>query len=1145
MPQDTQSVTVVGPDQRAYSFPAGTTKDAAIAYFKKKGIGGTPISDTSSISAREPSVMERIGNVFTTGVPYFQQKRGDPISQQAVTPEAAMSPVEQQQHPVLTGLGQVAGGLTSPGNALMIAGTFGAGEIPVLGRITLGKLLGAGFSAAMLKGAYDTYPEIRKAADRGDVSEVKRLLTVFGASLLMANESRRQVGKLGGKAAPVEAPEAAAPAQPAAVPARRAGEGTSAVHLLDKAPEEPGKPGGQLDSMRHEVQRLEEGLRRPGLPPAEKADAETKLATMRASIVKLERNQVHEGEFVQEPDSPQPPGGIVPPEPPGPPAENIGHQMPPEEVESFTKSMLLQRTAQGERMSAVTAEAFDAARKTFDKMPKEQQLQFMYGMDTGQFPSNLDPALLRTAQELYQANRSMANEMAKLDPSLREHFEDNYWGRMWEMPGVVRSVIDRIRGIKGAGGRSLKGPASFLKPRTLKGPTGEPATFQEAIELHGLKPVTYNPIEMFMLKASEMNRFITGQRIVDDLRSQGLKQTVHVSPRNAPPEGWAKYDPRWAGQDQWGPAEAVQTMNRFMEPGALNSSDPTVRAGIEAWRKYNAMVNQSLVSLSAFHVGLETTSAIVSDFANTLDSFVHGDIKAAGRALSSESFIGNLPHINKIMEAYKTPGAEVPGALGPQVEGLIQQGMKGGMKPLQDEFYRTNAVMLFKRSLADRSPWGVTKNSIPALLDYISGPIMRKVVPRTKLLVDLLGVKHDLERLGPNAADMQIREAMRRRVASTEDWHGQMNPDNLVINHAFWTRSLAQAASAAFKFVEFSFGTLRGMYGAAGDVRMLTKGQLTPRLAKAIAFPFVMYLMGSTAQKLWTGKAPWESGSDTPLRDGFEPRTGRLNPDGTPERMNLPTYWRTAVQWSKPTLNLAKGDLEQATTDLGHALKGRLSGGVDTVVMWATNKDFYGQEARGSHIESPRWERPFLQLADFGKAMVRDAFPISLKYAIEARKRGEGAGQIVNRIAGISPVSATESRTAAQNKISQFLAGGMGDKPLTASQYASQQVRNRVRSQVRGGDSSGVGPAMLNRDISPRAGARFIEEARKSLYDRANSLTPDEFMQVWEVADPKEKRAMKLALVKEYQKVLVSNERERARLMPLYMKAVLESRTIQ
>jgi hypothetical protein len=36
-----QQVTVVGPDKKTYKFPAGTTKDKAIAYFKKKGISAS------------------------------------------------------------------------------------------------------------------------------------------------------------------------------------------------------------------------------------------------------------------------------------------------------------------------------------------------------------------------------------------------------------------------------------------------------------------------------------------------------------------------------------------------------------------------------------------------------------------------------------------------------------------------------------------------------------------------------------------------------------------------------------------------------------------------------------------------------------------------------------------------------------------------------------------------------------------------------------------------------------------------------------------------------------------------------------------------------------------------------------------------
>ncbi len=38
-PPTPERVTVRGPDGKVYDFPAGTTKDSAIAYFKKKGIG--------------------------------------------------------------------------------------------------------------------------------------------------------------------------------------------------------------------------------------------------------------------------------------------------------------------------------------------------------------------------------------------------------------------------------------------------------------------------------------------------------------------------------------------------------------------------------------------------------------------------------------------------------------------------------------------------------------------------------------------------------------------------------------------------------------------------------------------------------------------------------------------------------------------------------------------------------------------------------------------------------------------------------------------------------------------------------------------------------------------------------------------------
>jgi hypothetical protein len=47
-PPSPETVTVRGPDGKVYDFPAGTTKDSANAYFKKKGIG------TTSDPSKEP-----------------------------------------------------------------------------------------------------------------------------------------------------------------------------------------------------------------------------------------------------------------------------------------------------------------------------------------------------------------------------------------------------------------------------------------------------------------------------------------------------------------------------------------------------------------------------------------------------------------------------------------------------------------------------------------------------------------------------------------------------------------------------------------------------------------------------------------------------------------------------------------------------------------------------------------------------------------------------------------------------------------------------------------------------------------------------------------------------------------------------------
>ncbi len=140
-----------------------------------------------TIEARTPTLMARAREVLTAGAPWgsFLRRYSGRVSRpgdekrdpQLITPEAAMTPTEQHQHPIATGLGQLAGGLTTPENVLITAGTAGFGLLPGAAKTVLPRLVSGYFSAQMLKNAYDRYPEFRAAVDRGDESEAKRIAT--------------------------------------------------------------------------------------------------------------------------------------------------------------------------------------------------------------------------------------------------------------------------------------------------------------------------------------------------------------------------------------------------------------------------------------------------------------------------------------------------------------------------------------------------------------------------------------------------------------------------------------------------------------------------------------------------------------------------------------------------------------------------------------------------------------------------------------------------------------------------------------------------------------------------------------------------------------------------------------------------------
>jgi hypothetical protein len=140
------------------------------------------------VRAYQPTAWDRIRQAVTAGIPNYSSrtiyspKFGET---QLVSPEEALTPSEQRAHPIATGIGEVAGGLSSPQSIALLYGTAGLGELPGVAAM-LPRLMSAGFGAQAIYGAAKTYPEIRAAIEHGDVAETERLLTHAVANLAMA-----------------------------------------------------------------------------------------------------------------------------------------------------------------------------------------------------------------------------------------------------------------------------------------------------------------------------------------------------------------------------------------------------------------------------------------------------------------------------------------------------------------------------------------------------------------------------------------------------------------------------------------------------------------------------------------------------------------------------------------------------------------------------------------------------------------------------------------------------------------------------------------------------------------------------------------------------------------------------------------------
>jgi len=489
--------------------------------------------------------------------------------------------------------------------------------------------------------------------------------------------------------------------------------------------------------------------------------------------------------------------------------------------------------------------------KQFDLLSHNDRMEFIYAIEEGK-------------KQPIEAHQPAADAMRKLMDDWRDkirdlgvgaldNFIENYFPHIWKDPDGVKKWFGQV-----FGRRPLKGPASFLKERTIP-------TTREGIE-KGFIPVSTNPLVLVFAKVREMQRFYTGVKLMQRFKDEGLARFVPSHRRT--PEGFTEINDAVGRVRQWSeaeqgfiergkyvmPTDAARVINNHLSGSALRNFLPA-----QLFRSLTNVVTPLQLSFSAFHLGFTTLDAIVSKNALALERLLHGEpIRAAKALLEANSVIGgvglNLARGNALLKAYSNISGATP-EMRRIVEGLMASGgrvkmdnyfaagqgkspfrqigfanlaheVRAALTQPEGKLMEAAKVMgSFPREYATRlmgdlrEMWETQRWPALSVPLEVAGRtvrastaiIMEHLVPMQKL-----GVFSDLAadhiRRNPGEDPVAFAAAMQSIWNSVDNRLGEMVYDNV-----FWNRTFKDVNHMSVRAVGWNVGTIRELGGAPID----------------------------------------------------------------------------------------------------------------------------------------------------------------------------------------------------------------------------------------------------------------------------------------------------------------------------------------
>lgn len=779
-----------------------------------------------------------------------------------------------------------------------------------------------------------------------------------------------------------------------------------------------------------------------------------------------------------------------------------------------------------ERFLTRAAAAMDGVHAQFGKMSEADQIAFVDRVKKGL--KQPTPELQQAADLMRHWDDRLYRAAARFKPDL--NYLENHMRVLWEViPGSPEAL--QRQGISPqqiASKRPWRGSQGFLKGHTL-------SSMSEGIEKGGV-PVTYNPVEMFMLHAQDVMKYVSANQAWEQGKESGSVQFVKKGEN--PPLNFTKINDSIAkayfrtkegltsNTGEWYVEQGMGRMiNNYLSRDYLRQGSPDhpelgkIGRGLLALKNGTTAIE---LGMSPFHAVFETNEAMGSSMGLGIRKLLAGQWKAGAQELGRAAFVEPLqvaqPAV-KILSFGKINLKAPPGSttkIGeagikfakneeqfranepeaydwftknfPNAKDLITDLFDGGGQVNMNEDYRIKGLRGFQKARAADNRIGAAFRAIPTINEQALKPLFEQYIPRLK--VGMFLKEHSFELAhDPDFLSGKITrgELARKNWALIEDRFGELNWDNL-----YWDRTLKTGLQLAFRSVTWKLGNIRAFGKAFRDVgtelyRSGSEGKMirmTPAIGWLLGMSVVTAIQASLITKLTTGKWP----ADLARNSGEFWRNlifPRIDLHDASQRVSIPTYWKDLVHFLHDPVDYVHSSM---TGEIGRLWD-----------IW-NNRDFYGVQVYNP--DDPKLNQAY----DVMKHLV--PLPFGLSSYIAAERTGATPAKAAAGFMGFTKAPYYMSYTEAEKKAFEFIRQG-------------QKVGSRTKEQFQRGVNERIATDRIKRGeltLDKAVEEGLVQQNRKNivrsrvkvspLVHAMKSLEVPDAMKVYEVASPQERKEL-------------------------------------